>query len=238
VDPLISLHRGISENSNEEMEQFMSCLRVVTKNADVGMVAVAHNRKGSKEDSSEEDLRGASAQKDAARLTFVLARLTEKQAEEMKIDWEMDGRHMLQMFSGKLNFAPHAAHADWYKLHDVEIITGDHIGVPGHLGHIKPDGRSKDSLLDFVVQRTLEDVMPLLSAELTSDVVSINLLAAEYSAYYIKPDGGQVSPRRLRDLLKYAVVSGRLKGKDLGHGRGGTVLEVSDECRPNTSWMD
>ncbi|MGD9168493.1 MAG: AAA family ATPase [Candidatus Thiodiazotropha sp.] len=238
ADPLISLHRGLSENSNEDMEAFMATLRTVIKLAGIGFIAVAHNRKGSKNDPDEESLRGASAQKDAARLTFVVSRMTRDQAKALQLDWAQTGRHLVQVYSGKLNFSPPAAEASWYRLTGVQIITGDWVGVPVP-EDLTLQADIENPQLAFAVDVTKTLVLPYARVNATGPDISINEIMLDYEAEFMY-EGKKLGQNTIRGLLKSAIRSGALVGGEYGHGPGGgyrvNFEQPEDERRPD--WMD
>ena len=236
ADPMISLHKGLNENSNEDMEQFMATLRTIIKKADVGMMAVAHNRKGSTDGASAEDLRGASAQKDAARITYVTQRMTKKDSEEMGIDWAETGRHLVQVYSGKLNFSPPAAEGDWYKLTGVQLVNGDEVAVPVPIdieAMTSKEQGVQDPELQEIVRITKTMVLPFIVT--TDGDVTIDEVSRNHRAPY-KFKNRPIGRDRLRGMLQWAIQTGMLKGEDHGHGPLGGWRIKLDQTGP-TDWM-
>lgn len=74
--------------------------------------------------------RGASAFKDAARLVYTLSRMSQEEARQLGIE-ERDRWRYVRVDSGKVNIAPAAATARWFRL----------VGVPlGNANIVYPSG--------------------------------------------------------------------------------------------------
>ena len=137
VDPLVSLH-DVSENDNGMMNAVMSEIKAVASYAGVGVMLLHHTKKlsGEKID-TDESLRGASSVKDAARVIYLLSRMTSKEATDCGITSEERPRY-IRLDDGKANYALPSGVANWYYLHSVGFDAVDedghsvseYVGVP------------------------------------------------------------------------------------------------------------
>jgi RecA-family ATPase len=137
VDPLVSLH-DVSENDNGMMNAVMSEIKSVASYAGVGVMLLHHTKKlsGEKID-TDESLRGASSVKDAARVIYLLSRMTAKEATDCGITSQERPRY-IRLDDGKANYALPSGVANWYYLHSVGFDAVDedghsvseYVGVP------------------------------------------------------------------------------------------------------------
>jgi hypothetical protein len=100
-----------------------------------------HVRKTNGNETTVEDARGASAIINAVRSARVLNRMTNSQAQELKVE---KPQFYFRADTGKANLAP-PAEARWHHLANVELPNEDHVGVveawsyPSALDQITPD---------------------------------------------------------------------------------------------------
>jgi hypothetical protein len=126
VDPFVSSHQVI-ENDNPAMDLVAKEWGRVADKANAAIELVHHTRKqGPGVEISAESSRGGKALIDAARDVRVLNRMTKEQAEQADCE---NHRCYFSVISDKSNLAPPPDKADWYKLENIELGNGDHIGV-------------------------------------------------------------------------------------------------------------
>jgi RecA-family ATPase len=120
------------------MNAVMSEIKAVASYAGVGIMLLHHTKKlsGEKID-TDESLRGASSVKDAARVIYLLSRMTSKEATDCGITSEERPRY-IRLDDGKANYALPSGVANWYYLHSVGFDAVDedghsvseYVGVP------------------------------------------------------------------------------------------------------------
>ena len=126
VDPFVSSHQVI-ENDNPAMDLVAKEWGRVADRTNAAIELVHHTRKqGPDTEISAESSRGGKALIDAARDVRVLNRMTKGQAEQADCE---NHRCYFSVISDKSNLAPPPDKADWYKLENIELGNGDHIGV-------------------------------------------------------------------------------------------------------------
>jgi hypothetical protein len=122
IDPFVKSH-GVAENSNSEVDVVASVLARLAITHNCAVDAPHHVAKGGAEAGNGENGRGASAFKDAARLVYTLTVMSEEEAEGFGVP-AAERRLLIRMDSGKVNVAPPAAQARWFKLVGVGIGNG------------------------------------------------------------------------------------------------------------------
>jgi hypothetical protein len=129
LDPFIKSH-GCDENDNNAIDFVTGVLAELAIRFNVAIDAPHHVSKGMVDPGNANRGRGASAFKDAARLVYTLSRMTQDEAKELGID-EADRWRFVRVDSAKVNIAPAATIAKWFRL----------IGVPlGNTSLTYPSG--------------------------------------------------------------------------------------------------
>ena len=123
LDPLVSLHDS-PENDNVAMDKVIAILRVVAEEGGVGIYLVHHSKKGAKADTPDDSSRGASAIIAGVRANYGLAKMTRKEAEKFVLP-ETRWPQFIRLDSGKRNYAPNAAGADWFELKSIRLDVVD-----------------------------------------------------------------------------------------------------------------
>jgi hypothetical protein len=119
LDPLIKTH-SVNENSNSHMDFVSELLSRLAIEANVGVDAPQHVRKGGIDPGDAEAGRGASATKDASRLGYTIVPMAPEEAKAFGLD--PNTRHQfVRIDSAKVNIAPKAQFAKWLKLVGVEL---------------------------------------------------------------------------------------------------------------------
>jgi RecA-family ATPase len=97
VDPFVSTHRGVSENSNEEIEQVVDCFRAVAHETGCSIDLIHHSLKP--QNKSSEALagdmnaaRGASSLAGAVRMLYTVLPMGKKTAEDMNVPGDLAAR--------------------------------------------------------------------------------------------------------------------------------------------------
>jgi hypothetical protein len=137
---------------------------------DVAIDAPHHVSKGMIDPGNANRGRGASAFKDAARLVYTLSRMTQDEAKELGIE-EADRWRYVRVDSGKVNIAPCAATAKWFRL----------VGVP--LGNANVTYSSGDEV-QTVEPWTPVDPMTLVGDENLREAILAEIKSAPPHALY------------------------------------------------------
>src|SRR6266851_416553 len=146
IDPFVSTHQGVSENSNEEMEQVAEAIRQIAHETGCSIDLIHHTLKshtGNTEVYAGDmnAARGASSLIGAARIVYTVSPMSKKTAENMGIDREEAGR-LIRLDHGKGNYTARDTNERWLELvpfnirnrgdgtDDLFFIDGDTIAVP------------------------------------------------------------------------------------------------------------
>lgn len=126
VDPFISSHQ-VAENDNPAMDMVAKEWGRVADRTRSAIELVHHTRKLSGDvEVTAESSRGAKALTDAARDTRVLNRMSSEEGDKAGVE---NHRLYFRAYSDKANLSPPADKSDWFKLENVELANGDHVGV-------------------------------------------------------------------------------------------------------------
>ena len=132
-DPFIKTH-AVPENDNSGIDEVVSMFVQIGIDCQIAVDFLHHVHKGQIEPGDADAGRGASAGKDAGRLVHTIVPMSHKNAESLGIKNEALRRCLLRMDSAKLNIAPPATAATWFKLVSVPLgnptpryPNGDHV---------------------------------------------------------------------------------------------------------------
>jgi hypothetical protein len=185
LDPFIKSH-GCEENDNNAIDHVTGLLTELAIRFNVAIDAPHHVSKGVADPGNANRGRGASAFKDAARLVYTLSKMTQDEAKALGID-DADRWRYVRVDSGKVNIAPAAATAQWYRL----------VGVP--LGNVSRTYPSGDEV------QTVEPWSPVDPMTLVDDDGLRNAILAEiknappHALYTIHP---QSKDRHILEVFK------------------------------------
>jgi hypothetical protein len=132
VDPFVSSHK-VSENDNGAMDTVVKAWTRLAEQCNVAVELVHHTRKMGDAQVTAESARGGKALVDAARDVRVLNQMTENEGATLEVE---NHRLHVKVHSDKMNLAPPADKADWFKLVSVSLGNGplgnegDRVGVP------------------------------------------------------------------------------------------------------------
>jgi hypothetical protein len=130
IDPLITIH-GVPEGDNGKMDQVVRILTRIAALCDCSVDFAHHTRKlgaGMVFDLTADDMRGASAIKDAVRFLELINIMSAAEAAQLGID-EFERLFYFRADQGKANTVPPAKKARWFKFESVELANGDNVGV-------------------------------------------------------------------------------------------------------------
>jgi hypothetical protein len=162
LDPLVTLH-GVPEGDNGKMDTVVRIFAGIADQMNCGFELAHHTRKGlvgTDADLVADDMRGASAIKDAMRALRMLNQMTRKDAEDVGIP-ENERTSYFRVDRVKGNNAPPSA-ATWRKFVNVELPNTDEVGVvtpwefPGHGGAPSPQKAEADRRAEEVFMALLD----------------------------------------------------------------------------------
>jgi hypothetical protein len=120
IDPTIKAHE-LNENLNKDMDYICDILtNDLAIQRDMAVDLSMHQRKGSKDPGDADSGRGASSVRDAGRLIYTLTTMSEDEAKLFNIS-EVDRKAYVRLDPAKVNIAPSAQKATWYKLVGVKL---------------------------------------------------------------------------------------------------------------------
>lgn len=180
IDPFVKTHL-CDENDNAQIDLVASVFNSIAERTGCAIGIVHHSRKLGKEGGrgDADTSRGAGALTDAARIAHTLSVMTDgERAKAAKVTETMAPWH-LRVDSAKLNLAPPAAGAEWYKRESVTLPNGDSVGTIRRTnveemglveGAVREDGDEISAVLqkmfkispDQLVDRDLRDVVEIV----------------------------------------------------------------------------
>jgi hypothetical protein len=123
LDPFVKLH-ALEENDNGAMDFVCDLLATLAIEYDVAVDAPHHTKKGQLTPGDADSGRGASAMRDAGRLIYTLTSMSEDEAKTFGINPEVRTSY-IRLDKGKVNIAPPARAATWFKLIGVPLGNGN-----------------------------------------------------------------------------------------------------------------
>ena len=193
LDPFIKLH-GCDENDNNAIDFVAGMLAELAIRFNVAIDAPHHVSKGMTDPGNANRGRGASAFKDAARLVYTLSKMMQAEATVLGIE-EGDRWRYVRVDSAKVNIAPAAATATWFRL----------VGVPlGNASVIYPSGDEVQTVEPW----TPVDLMALVNDEELRNIIFAEISnAPPHALYSAHPNSGrrhvfQILKRHLSDITK------------------------------------
>lgn len=130
VDPLISTHEGVNENSNAEVEKVVDAFRVIARKTGCAIDLVHHTVKDHSGDTESRagDMnagRGAGSAIGAARISYTLSPMSLKGAEDRGIPLDLAGS-LVRLDNAKGNYAAKKlGQPVWYEMKSVSIGNGN-----------------------------------------------------------------------------------------------------------------
>jgi hypothetical protein len=119
LDPFVKLH-ALIENDNADMDFLCSQLTRLAHDYDMAVDSPAHTHKGALEAGNADNRRGASAQRDASRLDYTLARMGGTEAERFGIDPD-ERRDYVRLDRAKANIVRGSIKSTWLRMVNVHL---------------------------------------------------------------------------------------------------------------------
>jgi hypothetical protein len=130
LDPLVSLHRGLEENSAADMEALGDQLRRFAQRTGVSVDLIHHtvkNRSGQANQNagSADAARGSGAVMGFVRSAYTLMPMDQKDGADLGLSREQTAQ-LVRLDDAKRNYARRSAHEAWFELRSV-LQTGEEI---------------------------------------------------------------------------------------------------------------
>jgi hypothetical protein len=122
IDPFVKSH-GANENDNVLVDRAASLLLQVAFDCGCACDYVHHHKKGLALAGDKDAGRGASALADASRLVKTATKMSIEEAQEFGVD-DFNRKLLVRLDDAKINIAPPADQAVWFKLIGVDIDNG------------------------------------------------------------------------------------------------------------------
>ena len=119
LDPFVKLH-ALVENDNADMDFLCAHLTRLAHDYDMAVDSPAHTHKGALEAGNADNRRGASAQRDASRLDYTLARTSETEAERFGINPD-ERRDYVRLDRAKANIVRGSIKSIWLRMVNVHL---------------------------------------------------------------------------------------------------------------------
>ncbi|WP_213775437.1 AAA family ATPase [Bradyrhizobium sp. dw_78] len=122
LDPFVKLH-ALEENDNSSMDFVCGLLVKLAIEFNIAIDVPHHTKKGLQTAGDADAGRGASAARDAGRLMYTLTRMTDAEGDTFGVP-ATERRLYVRLDSSKVNLAPPADEATWFKLIGVHLDNG------------------------------------------------------------------------------------------------------------------
>jgi hypothetical protein len=212
LDPFIKIH-GMDENGNTGIDFVTTLLTGIATEHNVAVLVLHHTRKGIAEPGNADQGRGASALKDAARLVYTLAKMSEPEAKNFKIDVQ-ERRSLIRLDAGKVNLVP-ASEARWFKLIGVNLDNGT---------SLYPNGDNVQTVTPWTPPDISSNINADIEAEIIQQIDKGMANGQRYSASNAAKDRAvwkvvkavipEFTERQCRDLIDGLIEASKLVVRD------------------------
>jgi hypothetical protein len=220
VDPFISSHQ-VTENDNPAMDMVAKEWGRIADRTRSAIELVHHTRKLSGDgEVTAESSRGGKALTDAARDVRAINRMSREEAEKAGVD---NHRLFFRAYSDKMNLAPPADKSDWFKLENVELANGDHVGVVTEWQWPDP--------FDGITVADLRAVQEAIDGKKLRENVQAKDWAGHVIAGVLDLDASDKADRnKIQSCIKTWVASGALRIGSIEDDKGKIrpILEVGE----------
>ena len=237
LDPFVKTH-GLEENDNGAIDRVCDLLAKIAIDLNCAVDAPHHVSKGPGSPGAGDANRGrgASAFKDAARLVHTLTPMSKDERELFDIS-ETEARRLVRLDSGKVNIAPPATSARWFRLVSVPLSNGT---------EDYPNGDEVQAVDPWSPPDMWEKITSPLANEILDQIELGNAKAQRYSAAaqagaermawgVVKARVPDLTETQCRKVINTWRINGVLEGrsyKDPATRKLGNGLFVNDAKRP------
>jgi hypothetical protein len=123
IDPVKKAH-SLEENSNDDMDGLVGILAQLAIEKRIAVDILSHEKKSAGAAGDANRARGGGALKDGGRLMYTITAMTEEERDLVNLT-EEQRRFLFRVDSAKVNIAPPAATAQWFKFVGVRLENGD-----------------------------------------------------------------------------------------------------------------
>jgi hypothetical protein len=136
IDPFVSTHLGVSENSNEEVEQVIETINHIAHETGCSIDLVHHSLKSHSHNTETyagdmNAARGAGSLTAAVRIVYSLAPMSDTSAKEMNI-LPSHAKRLVRLDHCKGNYAARDTGVRWFELQSFDIGNGDLFAAEGN----------------------------------------------------------------------------------------------------------
>jgi hypothetical protein len=171
LDPFAKCH-AVPENDNIAIDKVATMLTQMAVRHNIDVDAPHHVAKGPADPGNADKGRGASSFKNDARLVYTLNRMTPQEAEGFGVT-EAERRFLIRMDSGKVNIAPPAWDAKWFRLVGVRI---------GNATELYPHGDEVQTVECWTPPSTWAGLSHVLLNQILNDIEAGMANGERYSA--------------------------------------------------------
>jgi hypothetical protein len=233
IDPFVSSHELI-ENDNGHMAKVMAAWARVARAANCAVVLVHHTRKGALGGDIDEG-RGASAIANAARIGLTLARMSKEEAAKFGVAERSHWRYV-RVDDAKVNVAPRAERASWFRLVSVDLDNGTETYPSGDSVQVAEAWQPRD-LFDDVSSAEINAVLDVIAGGLPEGhLYSRTRHSPQRWAGRVLADAWGWEQPRIEDALGSWLRSGLLvevEYRDRAEGKTRRGLRVEATRRPS-----
>src|SRR5947208_9617080 len=123
IDPLVKAH-GFDENDNTALDYVCTLLTRIAHDCNCAVDMLHHEGKGNSGEPGDANRgRGATAIKDAARLSYTLTSMSDKERDLFNVTPD-EQRQLVRLDSAKVNIIPSAGETQWFRLVGVALDNG------------------------------------------------------------------------------------------------------------------
>jgi hypothetical protein len=122
LDPFIKAH-GLEENDNGAIDRVCEALAKIAIEFNCAVDTPHHVSKGPADAGNANRSRGASAFKDAGRLVYTLTPMSKDERDQFNLS-EAEARGLVRLDNAKVNIAPPATAARWFRIVGVPLGNG------------------------------------------------------------------------------------------------------------------
>jgi hypothetical protein len=216
LDPFIKTH-SVEENSNSAIDDVVQILSGMSITHNMAVDTPHHMSKGAPDPGNANRGRGASSAKDGGRLVYTLTSMTTDEAQAFGLS-EAERRRLVRMDSGKVNIAPPADKATWFRLVGVRIDNGTELYPNGdEVQTVEPwtPPETFAGLTNLIANQILNDIdAGLPDGNRYSDASSAGDRAAWQIVVNYIPEKKEAAAR---DIIKTWKKSGLLTARDYGN---------------------